>query len=280
MTMKQTGKLTLIATPIGNLGDISRRAEKAIAEADLVVAEDTRRTKKLLTHLGLSKPMLSYFEGNQRQRTRQILARIKQGAAVALVSDGGSPNISDPGYEMVYACLEAELPVEAIPGACAAVMALQLSGLPPDRFLFDGFLPRKGSGRRERLAAYRLVGGTLVLYESPLRLLNTLRDLLSELGDVSCAVLREMTKLHEQHVRGPLTHVIETMTDQTIKGEVTIVLRLPDPPEADLAAALQGAVRLTQELNLKKKDAATAASIFTGADKKTLYKLLTERKNE
>jgi len=274
--MTPSGKLILVATPIGNLGDITRRAEQVLAEADLVVAEDTRRTGKLLAHLGIKKPMLSFFEGNRKQRTRQIVEEIRNGKTVAMVSDAGSPNVSDPGYELVYACLNEELPVEALPGPCAAILALQLSGLPPDRFIFDGFLPRKGKGRRERLASYRLVGGTLVLYEAPNRLVETLNELLDELGDVPCAVLREMTKLHEEQVRGPLSYVIEHFTDRDIKGEATIVVRLPDPPPADMAAALNGARRLRSELNLKTKDAATAVSLLTGADKKAVYQALTK----
>jgi 16S rRNA (cytidine1402-2'-O)-methyltransferase len=274
------GKLVLVATPIGNLGDITRRAEQVLRDADLIAAEDTRRTAILLNHLGVSKPMLSFFEGNREQRQGQILARIRGGEVVALVSDGGSPSISDPGYELVYACLEAELPVEAVPGPSAAVLALQLSGLPPDRFIFDGFLPRKGSGRKERLASYRQVGGTLVLYEAPHRLLDTLADLLGTLGDAPCAVLREMTKVHEEQVRGPLSYVLEHFSAKEIKGEITIVVRLPEPPDADTSAALAGARRTIDELKLSKKGAATVAAIFTGVDKKKIYRLLTEDADE
>ncbi len=276
----QHGKLVLVATPLGNLGDISRRAEEVLRGADLIAVEDTRRTAILLAHLGIAKPMLSFFEGNREPRTRQILARIRNGETVAMVSDGGSPCISDPGYELVYACLEAELPVEAIPGPSAAVLALQLSGLPPDRFLFDGFLPRKGSGRKERLASYRQVGGTLVLYEAPHRLLDTLEDLLDTLGDIPCAVLREMTKVHEEQVRGPLSHIVEHFRAKEVKGEITIVVRLPEPPDVETAIAMAGARRMIDELNVSKKDAAAAAAIFTGVDKKTIYRLLTSESND
>ena len=274
------GKLVLVATPIGNLGDITRRAEQALRDADLIAAEDTRRTAILLNHLGVAKPMISFFEGNREQRTQQILARVRRGEIVAMVSDGGSPSISDPGYELVYACLEAELPVEALPGPAAAVLALQLSGLPPDRFIFDGFLPRKGAGRKERLASYRQVGGTLVLYEAPHRLLATLNDLLDTLGDAPCAVLREMTKVHEEHVRGPLSYVLEHFSAKEIKGEITIVVRLPEPPDAETSTALAGARRLVDDLKLSKKKAAAAAAIFTGVEKKTIYRLLANEADE
>lgn len=278
--MAYAGKLTLVATPIGNLGDLTIRARDALTAADLIVAEDTRRTGRLLQHLAIDKPLLSFFEGNQRGRTGQILADLRAGKQIALVTDAGSPVISDPGYELVYACLAEEIAVEALPGPCAAIMALQLSGLPPDRFLFDGFLPRKGPARRERLDSYRALGGTLVIYESPNRLVETLQDLLDCLGDVPSAVLREMTKLHEEAVRGPLSYVLEKFTGREILGEVTVVVRLPKPLPAELGQAISGARQLKRDLGLKTKDAAAAAALFTGADKKTIYRALTEDEPE
>jgi 16S rRNA (cytidine1402-2'-O)-methyltransferase len=268
------GKLVLIATPIGNLGDITQRAASALAAADVVVAEDTRRTAVLLDHLGVRKPLWSFFEGNQLSRQRQILTALREGTTVALVSDAGSPLISDPGYELVFACLNEELPVEALPGPCAAILALQLSGLPPDRFTFEGFLPRKGPARRERLDSYRRLGGTLILYESPNRVHETLADVLATIGDASCAVLREMTKLYEEALRGPLSYVMEKLAGREIKGEVTIVVRLPKPQPAELAEAISGARRLKRDLGLKTKDAAAAAALLLDADKKAIYRAL------
>lgn len=276
--MSETGKLLLIATPIGNLGDITTRAAEALGRADLVVAEDTRHTGRLLQHLGLHKPLLSYFEGNRDSRLPQILVRLREGQIVALVTDAGSPLVSDPGYELVYACLEAEVPVEALPGPCAAILALQLSGLPPDRVIFDGYLPRKGAGRRERLEAYRRASGTLLLYEAPGRVGETLRDLLDALGDVDAALLREMTKLHEEAIRGPLSHLLERIGDTEIKGEVTLAVRLPKPPPPDLSEAIAAAQRLRREMGMKTKEAATAVALVTGADKKAIYKALTEER--
>ncbi|NLH47005.1 MAG: 16S rRNA (cytidine(1402)-2'-O)-methyltransferase [Myxococcales bacterium] len=279
--MPYPGKLTLVATPIGNLGDLTVRARDALAGADLIVAEDTRRTGRLLQHLALDKPLLSFFEGNQKSRTGQILAELRAGRQIALVTDAGSPVISDPGYELVYACLAEEIAVEALPGPCAAIMALQLSGLPPDRIVFDGFLPRKGPARRDRLESYRRLEGTVVLYESPNRLTETLQDLLDALGDVSCAVLREMTKLHEEAVRGPVSYVLERFAGrEEILGEVTIVFRLPKPLPAELGQAIAGARRLKHDLGFKTKDAATAAALFTGVDKKAVYRALTEDEPE
>ncbi len=268
------GKLALVATPIGNLGDITQRAAAALAAADVIVAEDTRRTSILLNHLGVRKPLWSFFEGNQASRQRQILEALRDGRNIALVSDAGAPLISDPGYELVFACLNEGLAVEALPGPCAAILALQLSGLPPDRFLFDGFLPRKGPARRARFADYRRLGGTLVLYESPNRVTDTLAELLAALGDVSCAVLREMTKLHEEAVRGPLSYVLEKLAGRELKGEVTIAVRLPEPPPAELADAIAGAEKIRRELGLKAKDAAAAAALLLGADKKAIYRAL------
>jgi len=274
--MPGPGKLLLIATPIGNLGDMTVRATEALSRADLVAAEDTRRTGRLLQHLGLRKPLLSYFEGNRASRLPQILARLREGQTVALVSDAGSPLISDPGYELVYACLEADLPVEALPGPCAAILALQLSGLPPDRVIFDGYLPRKGAGRRERLESYRQLSGTLLLYEAPGRVVETLRDLLGIVGDTDAALLREMTKLHEEAVRGPLSYLLDHFGDGEIKGEVTLAVRLPKPPSPELGEAIAAARRLQREMGMKTKEAAAAVALITGADKKTIYRALTE----
>jgi 16S rRNA (cytidine1402-2'-O)-methyltransferase len=268
------GKLLLVATPIGNLGDLTVRAAEAMRQVDLIVAEDTRRTSILLRHLGLDKPLLSFFAGNEQSRVPQILAHLRGGKAVALMTDAGSPTISDPGYELVYACLQEEIAVEALPGPCAAILALQLSGLPPDRVLFDGFLPRKGPARRERLESYRRLAGTLVLYEAPTRILETLADLEQAVGDQPCAVLREMTKLYEEAIRGPLSYVRERLAAREIKGEITLVVRLPEPPAPELADAVAAAKRLQREMGMKTKDAATAASLVTGADKKALYRAL------
>jgi 16S rRNA (cytidine1402-2'-O)-methyltransferase len=270
-----TGKLLLVATPIGNLGDITARAVEALGAADLVVAEDTRRSGLLLQHLGLRKPLLSFFEGNERSRQAQVLAELRAGKTIALVTDAGSPTISDPGFELVFACLNEEIAVEALPGPCAAVVALQLSGLPPDRFIFDGFLPRKGPARRERLASYQKIEGTLILYEAPTRAVDTLRDLFEALGDAPCAVLRELTKLHEEALRGPLSYVIDKLVArEEIKGEIVVVVRLPKPAPPETVEAIAGARRLIRELGLRTKDAAAAAAILTRADKKAIYRAL------
>lgn len=274
--MAAPGTLSLVATPIGNWDDISARALTTLRECDVVVAEDTRRAGNLLGHFSIDKPKLSFFEGNTAQRLPQILNRLHGGENVALVTDAGTPLVSDPGYELVYACLDQEIPVQVVPGPCAAIAALQLSGLPPDRFLFDGFLPRKGAARRKRLESYLRHEGTLILYESTKRVAGTLADLFEVLGDVQAAVLREITKIHEQAWRGPLSYLIDELTGREILGEATIVVRLPKPQPAELADALAGARTLRREMGLKAKDAATAVALITGADKKAVYQALSE----
>jgi 16S rRNA (cytidine1402-2'-O)-methyltransferase len=268
------GKLLLVATPIGNWDDITPRALAALSEADLVVAEDTRKAGLLLSHFGIAKPKLSFFEGNIPQRLPQILRRLREGKIIALITDAGTPLISDPGYELVYTCLEEEIEVAALPGPCAAILALQLSGLPPDRFIFDGFLPRKGSSRHKRLDSYRQMTGTLILYEASGRVLGTLDDLLATIGDVPGAVVREITKIHEEAFRGPLSFLRDTLAERKLLGEFTVLARLPGPVVAEFSEALKAARTLKNEMGMKTKDAATAVSLVTGADKKMLYNLL------
>ncbi len=276
--MVAPGKLILVSTPIGNWDDISARSLAELGACDLVVAEDTRKAGVLLGHFSIDKPKLSFFEGNTRQRIPQILRKLRDGQTVTLITDAGTPLVSDPGYELVYACLEEEIPVVALPGPCAAITALQLSGLPPDRFIFDGFLPRKGANRRKRLESYLRLQGTLVFYESAKRTLGTLHDLLETLGDVQAAVLREMTKIHEESLRGPLSYLIDELAEREILGEVTICVRLPKAPAPELADALAAARLLAREMKMRNKDAATAVALITGADKKNLYKALIEEK--
>ncbi|MDP8225720.1 MAG: 16S rRNA (cytidine(1402)-2'-O)-methyltransferase [Candidatus Lernaella stagnicola] len=274
--MAAPGKLLLVATPIGNWDDTSARALAALRECDLVVAEDTRKAGVFLSHFQIDKPKLSFFEGNIPQRLPHILERLRDGQTIALVTDAGTPLISDPGYELVYRCLEEEIHVVALPGPCAAIIALQLSGLPPDRFIFDGFLPRKGSARRRRLESYLRMDGTLILYEAAKRTVGTLQDLHDVLGDVQAAVLREMTKIHEEALRGPLSYLIDELAERKLLGEVTIVARLPKAQVGEMADAVEHGRKLMREMGIKTKDAATAVALITGVDKKTLYKLLAE----
>jgi len=247
MTSTGKGRLLVVATPIGNLGDLSPRAADALREADAVAAEDTRRTLKLFGHLGVTPPaMLSLPAFDERGRLGGILERLRDGQTVALCSDAGTPGISDPGAALVAAAWEAGATVIPIPGPSAAASALAASGFPADRFYFAGFLPRKGGARREALAAMARVPATLVLYEAGNRTSETLRDLAAALGDRLALVARELTKLHEQLERAPLTELAERFSGE-VRGEVTLVVAPPPegaPPLAEEAEEpLEGELR-------------------------------------
>uniref|UniRef100_B8HQC4 Ribosomal RNA small subunit methyltransferase I n=1 Tax=Cyanothece sp. (strain PCC 7425 / ATCC 29141) TaxID=395961 RepID=B8HQC4_CYAP4 len=221
----QPGTLYIVATPIGNLEDMSFRAVRILQSVDLIAAEDTRHTGKLLQHFQIDTPQLSFFSHNIQQRLPELLQRLQQRQAIALVTDAGMPTIADPGYELVCACVAAEIPVVPIPGANAALTALSAAGLPTGRFVFEGFLPSKGQERRDRLEALGRETRTIVLYEAPHRLLQTLTDLLPICtGDRSVVAARELTKMHEQFWRGTLAEAIAHYTQTEPKGEFTLVI--------------------------------------------------------
>jgi 16S rRNA (cytidine1402-2'-O)-methyltransferase len=218
------GTLYLVATPIGNLEDITLRALRTLRECDLIAAEDTRRTGQLLKHFGISKPMLSYFQFNEARRSEQIVDRLVQGDKIALVSDAGSPGISDPGERVVNAVLKAGLRVETVPGPCAVVAAITASGLPTDEFHFIGFLPHKSGQRRKRLESLVDVNGTLVIYESPYRV----EKLLLELGEIfagrQVVLARELTKKFEEFLRGTPESLLIVVRQRSLKGEFVVMV--------------------------------------------------------
>ena len=216
--------LYVVAPPIGHLSDLTQRAAAVLGDVDAVVAEDTRRTGRLLAHLGLSVPQVSNFEGNERGRVRRLLARLEEGQRLALVSDAGTPTLSDPGFPLVRAAVEAGIEVVPVPGACAAVAALVGSGLPTDRFLFAGFAPRSAGKRRRWMSELANERGTLVIYESPFRLARACGDLADVLGDRRAVVARELTKLHEEFVRDTLSGLAGRYAGQPPKGEVVLVV--------------------------------------------------------
>jgi 16S rRNA (cytidine1402-2'-O)-methyltransferase len=219
------GTLYVVATPIGNLEDLSPHAERILREASLIAAEDTRVTRRLLAQRGLSKPMLSFHDHNEAQRTGEILRQLHDGRDIALVSDAGTPLISDPGFRLVRAAAAAGLHVVAIPGPCAVVAALSISGLPTDRFLVLGFLPRRPAKRRAALQELRRERATLVLFEAPHRMLETLADLEDVLGDRQAVLARNLTKEHEQVLRGRVSELHATLASQEfVAGELTLVL--------------------------------------------------------
>jgi len=247
VTGGRTGRLVLVATPIGNLGDLSPRAVAALAGADAIVCEDTRRTGRLLQHAGIAARR--YVVANQHTEARaaaEVVRLLGEGRTVAVVTDAGTPGVSDPGERLVKAALADGHDVEAVPGPSAALAALVVSGLPTDRFVVEGFLPRSGPVRRERLAALRAEQRTIVLYEAPHRLARTLADLLERLGpDRPVAVARELTKLHEETWRGSLGAARDRAAAAEPRGELVIVLGGAPPPApattADVEAALQAA---------------------------------------
>ncbi len=270
------GTLWLVGTPIGNLGDLSDRARDTLAAVDLIAAEDTRRTGRLLKGIGVSKPMRSLFEGNERERTPELVARLRAGESVAVVTDGGMPSISDPGFRLVRACVEEGIDVHVAPGPSAALAALVLSGLPTDRFVFEGFLPRKAGERATRLAALADEARTIVLFESPKRVAATLRDALSALGDRRVAVARELTKLHEEVVRGSITDVLAVLGDRERKGEVVVVVDgAPQAPPPDLAACVEEARELVAE-GMRPRAAAHSVADRTGASANAIYGALVD----
>ncbi len=218
-------KLYIIPTPIGNLEDITLRSLRILKEVDLILAEDTRTSSKLLRHYEISKPLLSHHKFNEHKTADKIKEKIEAGEDVALISDAGTPGISDPGFLLVRTCVEADIEVECLPGATAFVPALVNSGLPCDRFAFEGFLPPK-KGRQKKLTSLETEERTMVFYESPYRLVKTLEQLAEHLGgDRNASVSRELTKIHEENARGTLDSLIQHFKSKTVKGEIVVVVQ-------------------------------------------------------
>jgi len=227
--------LYLVATPIGNLEDITLRALRTLKECDVIAAEDTRHTGQLLRHFEISRPLISYFRFNESKRSEEILDRLSRGETVVLVTDAGTPGISDPGQRVVRAAIEAGFRVEAVPGACAAIVALAASGLPTDEFHFAGFLPHKSGQRARELERLVALPGTIVLYESPYRIEKLLGELAAAIPDRQIAVGRELTKKFEEFWRGPVRAITESISKRTLKGEF-VVLIAPDEKRPKLSA--------------------------------------------
>jgi 16S rRNA (cytidine1402-2'-O)-methyltransferase len=259
-----------VATPIGNLGDITARALEGLKSADLIACEDSRVTGKLLQHAGIEKKLLPYHDHNAETMRPKILARIAAGERVALVSDAGTPLISDPGYKLVQAAVEAGLAVTMLPGPSAPIMALALSGLPSDRFLFGGFLAPKSKARRDAIAEAARAPVTLVFFETAPRLVESLKDLLAVLGDRPAAVARELTKLFEEVRRDRLSALIAHYEAAGApKGEIVIVI---GPPEEEAASAEDVDTLLRRALEtMSVKDAAATVAAATGTAKRAVY---------
>jgi 16S rRNA (cytidine1402-2'-O)-methyltransferase len=263
------GRLIVCPTPIGNLEDVTLRVLRVLREADVIACEDTRQTRKLLDRHGIRGRLLSYHEHNERRRARELVGRVAGGEVVALVSDAGTPGVSDPGAVVIGACLEAGLPVEVLPGPSAAVTALVASGLPSERWRFSGFLPRRAGELRRELEADP--GETLVAYESPRRIGATLRVLADLDPERPVAVCRELTKLHEEVVRGSAAELAERFAEGA-RGEIVLVVGPAAASGADLdVAAAREAVERLVEAGAKRRAAASVVATLTGVPANTLY---------
>ena len=278
MSVHTSGRLVLVATPIGNLGDLSPRASEELAAADLVACEDTRRTGRLLQHAGISSSdLLRLDEHTEERSTAVVVDRIGCGDTVALVSDAGMPGISDPGERVVRRVVEAGHPVVVVPGTSAPVAAVSASGLATDRWCMEGFLPRKGSARSDRLAELAVEERTMVLLESPNRLAATLRDLVGVLGpDRRAVVAREMTKLHEEFVRGTVAELAGRF-DEPPKGEVVLVLEGAPPPAEVEDERIQVVLDEARAGGASTRDAADEAARRLGVSRRRAYRLALDR---
>lgn len=280
------GTLFIVATPIGNLEDITQRALRVLREVDLIACEDTRHTRKLLNHFGITTPTISYHEHNEQERAEQLCESLESGKNVALVSDAGTPLISDPGFRIVNAAADREISVVPIPGVSAVTTALCASGIPTDQFLFAGFLPARSGPRRAKLNQLREIPATLIFYEAPHRIRATLKDALEELGNREAVIARELTKLHEEFARGSLSQLIQRLSKSELsRGEMVLIISGQDgapsafsrttPPEEQLGRRVDELERegIDQKTALKK-----VAKEF-GLKRDEAYRMMLNQKN-
>jgi 16S rRNA (cytidine1402-2'-O)-methyltransferase len=252
---RQPGVLYVVSTPIGNLEDITLRALRVLREVDLIAAEDTRRTRQLLTHYGIRKPLISYHDFNRRMREKTLLQELREGKSIALVTDAGTPGISDPGEELVLGAVQESIPLVPIPGPAALISALSVSGLPTESFLFYGFLPSRAAARKKWLASLKDRPETLVFYESPRRVGSLLQDAAQILGDRRVVVAREMTKVYEEVYRGSVSEVLERLDEEEVKGEVTIILEgCPLPPKAEASSIVEALKYYSRDRGLSMRE--------------------------
>jgi len=265
------GTLYILATPIGNLEDMTFRAVRILGEVDLIAAEDTRHSLKLLNHFGISKPLTSYFDHNQQFKGERILQALRREKSVALISDAGTPCISDPGFNLVRAAVAEGIAVIPIPGPCAAVTALSASGLPSDTFTFAGFPPARQGKRRAFLNVMASLPGTLVFYEAPHRLEETLRDIREVMGERQVVVARELTKIYEEFLRGTAGELLAEVTHGKVRGELVILVAPGDAAQEAALPLPELLERLLHDEGLTVKDAAKKAAGMTGVPKNVAY---------
>lgn len=275
------GRLYLVSTPIGNLEDITLRALRILKEVDLIAAEDTRHTRKLLAHFDIHKPLISYHEYNQKEKEEFLLQEIKKGKKLALVTDAGTPGISDPGAKLVRRFLEEAIPVIPIPGPSALIAALSISGLPTESFVFYGFLPHKESARQRMFFSLKDRPETLVFFESPQRLKVCLQDALKTLGDRQAVVARELTKVFEEVYRGQLSEIIREIEEKEIKGEITLIIAgSPASNQVDETLLLQIIKEYLNNGQLSLKEIAARLSADLKVSKRKVYKKILEVKKD
>jgi 16S rRNA (cytidine1402-2'-O)-methyltransferase len=270
---KSCGMLYIVSTPIGNLEDITLRALRVLREVDLIAAEDTRRTRQLLSHYGIHKPLVSYHEHNRRARAESLLTEIREGRSVALVTDAGTPGISDPGEHLVKRIIQESIPIVPVPGASALIAALSVSGLPTESFLFYGFLPSKATARKKLLLSLQDRPETLIFYESPKRLNAFLEEAAGILGERQVVVAREMTKVFEEIYRGTASQILNEIGEDDVKGEVTVVMEGCSRPvkvaPSSIAAMLDICFR---EMGLSMKEAVERVSAELEVSKREVYR--------
>jgi 16S rRNA (cytidine1402-2'-O)-methyltransferase len=278
------GTLYIVATPIGNLEDITQRALRVLREVELIACENTRHTQKLLNHFGIGTKTISYHEHNERERAEYLCDLLEAGKDVALVSDAGTPLISDPGFRIVTAAAERRIQIVPIPGAAAFVAALVASGLPSDQFFFAGFLPARGSPRRTKLESLQAIQATLIFYEAPHRIAATLKDALEALGNRRAAVARELTKLHEEIVRGTLRELIERFSEKSpTRGEIVLIISGERAPSAE-ATTESGPEQLVERVTqlerdgIDSKDALKLAARELGMKRADAYRIMVAQK--
>jgi 16S rRNA (cytidine1402-2'-O)-methyltransferase len=280
-----SGCLYIVGTPIGNLEDITLRALRILKEVDLIACEDTRHTQKLLNHYDIAKTLVSYHEHNEMTRSPELLIQLEQGAKIALVSDAGMPLVSDPVYRLVTLCVRHKIPVVPIPGPSAMLAALAAAGLPSDEFLFIGFLPQRSGERRRAFEHLRIEERTMIFYEAPHRVAESIADAQEILGDRPACVAREVTKLHEEFLRGRLSQLAESLAERPARGEITLVVGPPEPTaftgQADSTQSLSDRVEeLIRQAKLDRKEALKLAAKERGLTRRAAYEQLVDSKSK